>query len=67
MDKPFFPDTNDLFERKAQARQERARMPLRAKIVILESMRRELLPFREATHQARRRAEQIAPENQPVP
>ena len=63
MDDFPFPDTSDLFQRKMQARLERAQMSFGQKIVILERMRKELVPFREAMHRARQRSERATPEN----
>lgn len=51
------PEISEIFARKAAARLERARMPYGQKILVVERMRREVRPLREA---GQRRREQIA-------
>ena len=56
---PSFPEIKDIFVRKAEARLERAKLPYGQKVLIVEKMRREVQPLREAG----RRREQKMPQN----
>ena len=55
MPEPSYPEIKDIFVRKAEARLERARLTYGQKILIVEKMRWEVQPLREA---GRRRREQ---------
>jgi hypothetical protein len=54
-----YPDTSDIFARKAEARRERAKLSFAEKIAIIEAMRERDAPFRKARE--RRRASQENP------
>jgi hypothetical protein len=45
---PAYPDISDILRRKAEAREERARLPYGEKIAIVEALRERLAPFKEA-------------------
>lgn len=57
MDDHRYPEISEIFARKAEARLARAKLPYWQKILIVEKMRREVQPLREA---GRRHREQKA-------
>lgn len=49
--KPAYPDISDIFERKAEARKERAGLSYGEKIAIVEALRERIAPLRHARAQ----------------
>ena len=48
-----YPDTSDIFARKAEARKEKAKLSFAEKIAIIEAMRERDAPFRKARERRR--------------